>query len=419
LNHDIERLQEPIMNTAGNRRQFLEQLGLGSLVLAGYTGTARGFAANETIGVGCIGTGGRCQHLLRALQEVPGQKVVAVCDVWDQHLEAGRRMADKNAFATKDHRELLARKDVDAVIIAAPDHQHVPLTIDACAAGKDVYCEKPLTHDLSEGEAVVKAQNEHSRIVQVGMQQRSMPHFQKAHEILASGQLGDVHKVHLTWNRNHPRWVRDKLNIDPATVDWQRFLGAARQQPFDEYRFRNWRWFWDFGGGLFTDLMVHHVDIAHWFLDLDHPQEAVSIGDHFKAKGLWETPETVQTLLRYPDRQVQVYFEGTFVNARNGEMLEFMGSEATLYLDRGRYEIHPERKKKIEYSELVLGAGARGADFYDQPQGEVLHLSNWLECVRSRARPNAPAEAGVSAAAAAHLSNLALRGAKAARWKDA
>jgi predicted dehydrogenase len=406
------------MNPAHNRREFLEQLGLGSLVLAGYSATARGFAANETIGVGCIGTGGRCQHLLRALAEVPGQKVVAVCDVWDQHLEAGRRMADKNAFATKDHRELLARDDVDAVIIAAPDHQHVPLTIDACAAGKDVYCEKPLTHELAEGEAVVKAANEHSRIVQVGTQQRSMPHFHKAYEILKSGQLGTIHKVHLTWNRNHARWVRDKLNIDPATVDWPRFLGTARQQPFDEYRFRNWRWFWDFGGGIFTDLMVHHVDIAHWFLDLDHPAEAVAVGDHFQAKDLWQTPDTVQTLLRYPDRQVQVYFEGTFANARNGEMLEFMGTEATLYLDRGRYEIHPERNKKIKPSELVLGAGARGADFYDQPKGEVLHLANWLECVRSRAKPNSPAESGVSAAAAAHLSNLALRGGKVARWKD-
>ncbi len=124
------------------------------------------------------------------------------------------------------------------------------------------------------------------------------------------------------------------------------------------------------------------------------PQTAASIGDQFKAKDLWETPDTVQTLLHYPDG-VQVYFEGTFVNARNAAMLEFMGSEATLYLDRGRYEIHPERNKKIEASELVLGSGPRGADFYDLPKGEVLHLANWLECVRSRNKPNCPAEAGV------------------------
>jgi predicted dehydrogenase len=406
------------MSRFTSRREFLEHLGLTTALLAGYTATARGFAANETIGVGCIGTGGRCRHLMQALGEVPGAKIVAVCDVWDQNLETARKMAAPGAFATKDHHELLARKDVDAVIIAAPDHQHVPLTIDACAAGKDVYCEKPLTHELSEGAAVIDAQNRHSRIVQVGTQQRSMPQFQQAYEIVKSGQLGEIHKVHLTWNRNQPRWTRDKYNIEPASVDWKRFLGTAPEQEFDEYRFRQWRWFWDFGGGIFTDLMVHHVDIAHWFLGLDHPQTAVSIGDSYKAQDLWQTPDTVQTLLRYPERGVQVYFEGTFVNARNGEMLEFMGSEATLYLDRGRYEIHPERNKKIAASELVLGSGPRGADFYDIPKGEVLHLANWLECVRSRAKPNCPAEVGVSAASAAHLANQALRSDAVARWKD-
>jgi predicted dehydrogenase len=406
------------MNKQHNRREFLEQFGLASgLVLAGYTATARGFWANETLNIGCIGTGGRCRQLMAALAEVPGTRITAVCDVWDNHLEAGRKLADPQAAATKDHRELLARKDVDAVIIAAPDHQHVPLAIDACAAGKDVYVEKPLTHDPSEATAVVDAQNRYARIVQVGTQQRSMPQFQKAYEIVRSGQLGEIHKVHLTWNRNTPRWARDKYNIDPKTVDWKRFLGAARQQPFDEYRFRNWRWFWDFGGGILTDLMVHQIDIAHWFLGLDHPTTAATIGDSFKAQGIWETPDTVQTLLHYPDQQAQVYFEGTFVNARNAAMLEFMGSEATLYLDRGRYEIHPERNKKIAASEMILGSGQRGADFYDLPKGEVLHLANWVECVRTRKKPNCPAEAGVSAAAAAHLGNQALRSGQVAHWK--
>ncbi len=405
------------MDTSHNRREFLEQAGIGTLLLAGYTATARGFAANETINVGCIGTGGRCQQLMRALTEVPGVRIAAVCDVWDNHLEAGKKLADAKAVALKNHHELLARKDIDAVIIGAPDHQHVPITIDACRAGKDVYVEKPLTHDLAEGEAVIKAQNDARRIVQVGTQQRSMPQFQKAYEIVKSGQLGDIHKVHLTWNRNTPRWTRNKYNVDPKSVDWKQFLGGAPDQPFDEYRFRNWRWFWDFGGGIFTDLMVHQIDIAHWFLGVDHPAAAVAIGDMFNAKGLWETPDTVQTLLRYPDREAQVYFEGTFANARNGAMLEFMGSEATLYLDRGRYEIHPERNKKIQASEMVLGSGPRGADFYDLPKGEVLHLSNWIECVRSRNRPNCPAEVGVGSASAAHLANIALRSGQTAEWK--
>lgn len=402
-----------------DRRKFLEGLGASAtgILAAGYTATAKGFAANETLHVGCIGTGGRCRHLMKSLASIPGVKIVGVCDVWDYHLEEGRKLADEKATTTKDYHQLLARKDVDAVLIGAPDHWHVPMTVDACEAGKDVYVEKPLTHDMTEASAVIGAQNNHRRIVQVGMQQRSMPHMQKAAEIIKSGQLGTIHKVHLTWNRNVSRWQRPKSGIDPATVDWKSFLGSAKQQPFDPYRFREWRWFWDFGGGIFTDLMVHFIDVAHWLLDMQYPSMAVSIGDHFATKDLWETPDTVQTLLRYPDRDVQVYFEGTFVNARNAAMLEFMGNDATLYMDRGRYEIHPERHRRIKYSESVLSPGPRGADFYPNPDGETLHLSNWVECVRSRQQPNAPVEAGVSAAAAAHLSNIALRTGKTAQWE--
>jgi hypothetical protein len=162
---------------------------------------------------------------------------------------------------------------------------------------------------------------------------------------------------------------------------------------------------------------------------LDHPAEAHSIGDQFAAKDLWETPDTVQTLLRYPEQEVQAYFEGTFINARNAAMIEFMGRDGTLYIDRGRYELHPETKRasygtppvppKFAYTEWILGEGPRGADFYDNPNGEVLHLSNWLECIRTRQTPRAPAEAGVSAASAAHLANRALRSGRTARWADA
>jgi predicted dehydrogenase len=290
------------------------------------------------------------------------------------------------------------------------------MTVDACAAQKDVYVEKPLTHRLEEGKAVIEAQNRHNRIVQVGMQQRSMPHIAKARELIREGRIGKVFKVHLTWDRNGERVQRGKLDVDPKSVNWKAFLGNAPQQPFDEYRFRSWRWFWDFGGGLFTDLMVHWIDVAHWVLDLDHPQTATSIGTHFTSRGLWQTPDTVQTLLSYPG-DIQAYFEGTFSNARNGSMIEFMGTEGTLYIDRGRYEIHPERTQR-KYEELVLGTGPRGRDFYDKPDGELLHLTNWVESVRSRKPPTAPAEAGVRAAAAAHLSNQALRSGQVATWKS-
>src|SRR5262249_14943972 len=149
--------------------------------------------------------------------------------------------------------------------------------------------------------AVIDAQNRYARIVQVGTQQRSMPQFQKARELLQSGRLGKVYKVHLTWNRNTDRARKGPPQLDPKQLDWKAFLGNAPDQPFDDYRFRNWRWFWDFGGGIFTDLMVHFIDVVHWYCDVEHPVRAVSVGDNFTSKGLWQTPDTVQTLLSYPN----------------------------------------------------------------------------------------------------------------------
>jgi len=381
--------------------------------------------ANERINIGLIGIGGRCRHLMQALVRVPNTRITALCDVYGPHLEATRdqlvRQLNQPAptFTTADHRRLLERNDIHAVLIATPDHWHVPLTVAACAAGKDVYVEKPLTHDLAEGRSVIDAQNRHRRIVQVGTQQRSMPHLVRARELIRGGRLGEVHKVHLTWNRNSERVRRGPQNVDQRRLDWRVFVGNARQQPFDEYRFRNWRWFWDFGNGLLGDLMVHWIDVVHWVFDLEHPERATTIGDRYTSQGVWETPDTVQTLLVYnrPDhpRDLQVYFEGTFCNARNGAMAEFMGTRATLYMDRGRFEIHPERGQG-QAEEMVVGTGARGRDFYDRPDGELLHLTHWIDCIRSRQRPNTPAEAGVSAASAAHLGNQALRSAQVARW---
>jgi predicted dehydrogenase len=394
------------------RRSFVKT---SAAVAAFGVPAANVLGANETINVGCIGTGGRCRALMSALARIPNTRMAAVCDVWDVNLENGRKIADPKAHASKQYKEILDRKDIDAVLIGTPDHWHVPMTIDACLAGKDVYVEKPLTHNLAEGQPVIDAQKKSGRIVQVGMQQRSMPQFQKANEIVRSGRLGKIHKVHLTWNRNTDRSRRGSLGVNPKQVDWKAFLGNAPDQPFDEYRFRAWRWFWDFGNGILTDLMVHFIDVVHWYLDVDHPLEAVTIGDNFTSKGMWETPDTIQTLLRYP-KDFQVYFEGTFCNARNGAMLEFMGDDATLYIDRGRYEIHPERGRG-KYEESVLGIGKRGQDFYNKPDGELLHLTNWVDCIRTRRTPNAPVEAGVTAAAAAHLGNQAFRQRRVAVWK--
>lgn len=396
------------------RREFLATLTSASLgAVAAPFLTADPTSQPQPIRIGCIGTGGRCRRLMTALHSIPGVQLVAVCDIWQHHLHEGAKLAAPDAFQTGDYQQLLSRNDVDAVVIGTPDHLHAPVTIAACAAGKDVYVEKPLTHSLEEGKPVIDAQIASGSIVQVGMQQRSMPHIQEAREIIRSGLLGQVLKIHLTWNRNSPPGRPTPMGIDPATVDWPAFLGSAPNQPFNEQRFRNWRWFWDFGGGLFTDLMVHWIDVAHWILDLDQPLFATSIGDHVSAKGFWETPDTVQTLLQYArpggGPNIQAYFEGTFSNARNAAMIEFMGTHATLYLDRGRYEIHPEPNSSVNYTEQILGSGPRGADFYNNPDGELLHMENWINAIRTRQQPSAPIPDGVRSAASAHMANEGLR----------
>ena len=398
-----------------SRRTFLWKSGAWGTALAASAWPARshGFLANETINVGIIGYGGRCRALVKELSRIPGTRITAVCDVFDPNLRAAHDLTNRQGFATKDHRALLNRSDVDAVIVATPDHWHVPITIDACNAGKDVYVEKPLTHNLQEGQSVIDAEQKNKRIVQVGMQQRSMPHLQEAFEIIKSGELGHVYKVHLTWNRNNPRGRTD-IWIEERLVDWTRFVGNAPSQRFNAFRMTQWRWFWDFGGGLLTDLMVHWMDVVNWYLDLDKPAMAVTIGDQFE-RSLWETPDSIQTLVRYPDQKLQVYFEGTFVNHRNRAMAEFMGEKGTLYIDRGRYEFHPENDMG-SYREKVIGSGGRGLDFYDKPEAELLHLTNWVDCIRSREVPRCPATVGVKAVYAAHLGNLAYRTGGVAHW---
>jgi predicted dehydrogenase len=378
--------------------------------------SAQPVGANERINIGLIGTGGRCRHLMGALAKVPNTRMMALCDVYEPNLELAQKLAEPKAFTTRDYHALLARKDVHAVLIASPDHWHTPMTIGAMAAGKDVYVEKPLTHKMREGAEITAALAKHRKIVQVGTQQRSMPHMIRAREMIQAGRIGTVHKVRMTWNRNSDRVRRGKPAADPKRLDWKRFLGNAPAQDFDDYKFRNWRWFWDFGNGILTDLMVHWLDVAHWILNVDHPDKAVTIGNFNTARDVWQTPDTIQTLLLYRNN-LQMHFEGTFCNARQGAMIEFMGSEGTMYIDRGRFELIPEaRFAKTKPEEMIVGTGARGRDFYDRPDGELLHLQNWIDAIRNRRQPSAPISAGVSAAATAHLGNEAYRHNRVAVW---
>jgi predicted dehydrogenase len=391
-----------------DRRHWMttNALAAGALTL----GAGKALSAENAINIGLLGTGGRCRHLLKALLKVPGVKVTALADVQDAaRAETRKLLPGQPSLDGREFKAVLDRKDIDAVLIASADHWHVPMTVAALEAGKHVYVEKPLTHTVAEGQPVIDAESKAKKVVQVGMQQRSMPHIREAKEMLASGKLGTVNKITLSWNRNSNRFNRDKVVVDPATVDWKAFLGTAPDQPLDGYKMKNWRWFWDFGGGIFTDLMVHWIDVAHWLTGKDTPEKAVAIGDFVNAKGVWETPDSVQCLLSYPGG-VQTHFEGTFSNARQGSRIEFMTNEGTVYLDRGRFEFFPDHNKKLPAISRILGQGRPGADFYDQPDGELLHLAEWVGAIREGKPTSCPAKAGVLSAAAAHLANKALRG---------
>lgn len=393
------------------RRTALETFGV---TLA--AGTMLHGAPSETIRLGCIGTGGRCRALMKSLLTIPNVSIVALSDVRLDALAQAKALVGDKVTTFADYRKLLDDKTIDAVVIGSPDHWHVPMTIDGVAAGKDVYVEKPLTHSLEEGEKVIQSVRKSKQVVQIGTQQRSMEHIQKAREAVEAGKIGKVYRVHMSWNRNSDRIKKGEPATNASNVNWKAFLGNAADQPFDDYKMRNWRWFWDFGGGIFTDLMVHWVDVAHWVLNLESPLNAASLGTMVNAKGVWETPDMVQTILEYKDG-VQMFFEGGFSNARHGSRIEFMGTEGTIYVDRGRFEIIPDWNRKIKAEEMVLGTGRRGADFYEKPDGERVHLENWINAMRTRKDPSSPVEAGVHAAAAAHLANKALRSGKIATSK--
>ena len=218
---------------------------------------------------------------------------------------------------------MLFRSDprVAAVVIATPDHWHARMTTLACEAGKDVYVETPVCHRGGEAAAMIAAARKHQRIVAVGLPQRSGAHFQSAIRLVQSGQLGKVTLAKAWFVQRRQPLTPSVSSEPPVGVDFPSWLGPAPQREFLSNRFHyHWRWFWDFGGGTFTDLMVHWIDVAHWILDLDHPDEAVAIGDSMRPEWRWQTPDTAQCLLRYPKKGVQAYFESTFANARNAAM---------------------------------------------------------------------------------------------------
>jgi predicted dehydrogenase len=375
-----------------NRRSFLIASGLTALASTKVLG------ANDTLRVGVIGAGGRMKTLLDSAEKTgtPFQ-IVAVSDVYGPRRDAVKERAAGVAATTHlDYHEVL-EKDIDAVLIAAPDHWHVRMAVDALAAGKDVYLEKPVTHTIEEGAALAHAVHSGKQVLQCGMQQRSWTHFRNAVDLIQGGSLGRVTQVRTYWWQNYNQAGWTPKPIDTQALDWKLWLGSAPDQPYSIEKFYRWRWFWNFGGGAMTDLFAHWIDVVHWAMKSDQPREAQMLADKYIFEA-WDCPDTIQAALRYPG--FDVVYEGMMSSSIDDGGLEFRGTEATLKIDRSGFGIYREGLQSGQNPILTEES------FRD---GTITHMQNFFECIKTRKEPNAPVEAGIAAARAGHIANLAYR----------
>jgi predicted dehydrogenase len=365
---------------------------------------------NDRIRIGVIGTGGRARGLMNQLKTIAGAQMTAVCDVYEPRLLQAAEIAGSSAVKVADYRRILDDREIDAVLIGAPDHWHKRMTLDAVAAGKDVYVEKPVSHAIEEGAEMVKAIEASKQIVQTGTQQRSWDHWILGKQIIDSGRLGQITFVHTYWYQHARAGTYSPVSLEK--LDWKQWLGPAPDQPFRPERFYQWRHFWDFGGGGLTDLMTHWIDVVHWYMNVDAPLSAVTSGHNYNIK-IWETPDTVSTTLEFPNKFTCAYL-GTYVSRVDDGGLEFRGELGTLKIDRARLAFYRDAAPYAPGSHLpepeifVRSSG----------DGSVPHLQNWLDCIRSRKTPNASIRVGHQAARTSHIANAALRAGRAVRWND-
>ena len=361
---------------------------------------SRILGANDRVRVGLIGSGGRGTYIARYAKEFGNVDIAALCDAYEPRIDAARQQLNPGADRHREFRDVLDRKDIDAVIVGSPDHWHVPMTIAAVGAGKDVYCEKPLTHSVEEGRAVIDAVQKSGRIVQVGYQQRSYPHMQQARELIQSGRIGQVTQVLTWWNQNY--MGRKTPVVDQTKLDWPKFLGNACPREFDVWRFTNWRWFWDTGGGTLTDLFSHWIDAVHWIMDDSVPVQVRGQGSRF-AVDWFECPDTVSASWLY--RKFQASYVSTMVTREEDGGILFRGTNGSLKLTRPFFELYPETGK----FDPKTSVSAPEMHVDTQREGTIDHILNWLDCVRTRKQPNAPVTSSVDAANAAHWGNEAIR----------
>ncbi len=376
------------------RRRFLRALGAAvaapMVVRAGAIETRVSPSANDRIGVGFIGVGGMGRGHLRRYVNNAGHPAVAVSDVDAKHRTQAAERVGSSCGAHNDYRELLERSDVDAVVIAVPDHWHALIAMDACEAGKDVYCEKPLSLTIRQARAMVTAARRYDRVFQTGSQQRSSPEFLKACELVRNGRIGKVERVLVNvWGTSVP--CRLPAQPVPKGLDWERWIGPARWCAYNKklHPF-TWRSFREFSGGSMTDWGAHHLDIAQWGLGMDAsgPVEVLppAQGEHF-------------VTYKYANG-VEVRCGSVGVNG-----VQFIGTDGKITVNRGYFHADPEEAATASLSSTAVR-------LYKSPG----HHEDWWKCMRSRRRPICDVEIGARSVTVCHLGNLAIWLGRPLRW---
>jgi predicted dehydrogenase len=393
------------------RREFLDFVGRGvavttlGTVMIGPSSTAAAYAgANDRIRVAVIGCGGMGNHHLDGLLVRDDVDVVAVCDVYAPRVADAVKKTEDRAKGYKDYRDILDRADIDAIFIATPDHWHALMAIHGCQAGKDVYVEKPLTTTIAEGRAVVAAARRYNRVVQVGTQQRSMPHFEEAVEIVQSGALGTVTTTR-TWIGPNGVMGYETPQAVPDNLDWDMWLGPAPWVPYSPQRFFGFRAFHDYAGGELTNWGPHLVDIVHWGMGQDRPLTVQAVGGSYTRLSGSDDYETLEVVYEF-DGFMMTWQQAhglEYVGKTYGTM--FMGTDARLMIDRNSYVVLPESKgipegKPAEYHWIDVGT----------------HHDNFFECMRTRKRPNADIEIGHRSTSTCLLGNIALAARRTLTW---
>ncbi|HEU0142642.1 MAG TPA: Gfo/Idh/MocA family oxidoreductase [Bryobacteraceae bacterium] len=383
-----------------NRRTFL-----GAGTALSYNAI---LGANDRVRAGIIGAGGRGRYLTGEFKEI-GAEMTAVCDVYEPNLQAGLKVANTGAKSYQDYRKLLEDKSIDAVVVATPDHWHARMVIDAVNAGKDVYVEKPMAHQIPEGFDVIDAVRRTKRIVQVGTQRRSFDLFQDAKRIMDSGQLGNVHLVTSYWMNYTDRLSDRKLEGD---LDWQKWLGTAPKRELDPLRFFNWYYFFDYSGGLLVGQAAHVVDAIQWFMNSNAPLAVTCTGGQGNLPGA-EVPETATIAIEYPENYLATFtlgYKAMRYNAFNDQLKQFHGTKARFDVGREWYALYPQ-SNAVEMKPSV--EEKRPGSFGPASRA---HIRNFLECIGSRKEPNAPVEAGQATNIVLCLAMDSLRAGKRLKW---